>query len=56
MENNKAKINCRFYNWGKGYPKIYGARCDKFNKFFSKDKRGKLNPQCSTCPDYEEKP
>ena len=46
---NDTNSKCEHYNWGDGYPSAYGARCKKFNKFFSKDKNGRLEPNCFEC-------
>ena len=44
---------CQYYNWGgtgkyPSYPREYGARCEFFGKFFTRDK-DKLEPNCSEC-------
>jgi hypothetical protein len=53
---NKTNKKCQYYNWGgdfdKGYfpyPKSFGARCELYKKFFSKNSQGKLVPNCSEC-------
>lgn len=55
MDEQATNSNCEFYNWvgdiDKGYftyPREYGARCEKHNKFFS-SKDGILEPNCFKC-------
>ena len=55
-EENKTNPNCYYYNWGgdldKGYvsyPRIYGARCEYYDEFFSSDRMGVLTPNCFKC-------
>ena len=51
---NKTKRNCKYYNWGNNpdyeyrCPREYGARCEKFNTFFSII-NDRLEPNCFEC-------
>jgi len=63
MDKTKEQTlhNCLFYSWGgcitrdySTYPSAYGARCESVNEFFSRDKDGKLEPNCPTCNCYIE--
>jgi hypothetical protein len=55
METGELNRACIYYNWGgdgtkerPSYPREYGARCERYNMFFSRMKSG-ANPDCSTC-------
>lgn len=55
-KKEKTNPNCQYYNWGgdldKGYttyPREYGARCEFYKRFFSKDVKGNLIPNCYSC-------
>lgn len=49
-----TKADCRYYNWGDGYPREYGARCERFKMFF-RQTNGRLLPDCERCREYEKK-
>lgn len=53
---NEIDHLCSFYNFGGDgskerpcYPSAYGARCEKFGKFFSSYSGGRLEPNCFEC-------
>lgn len=59
MKKSETNDKCKYYNWGGGkgyvsYPREYGARCEKYNEFFSRA-NGKLTPQCHGCRFSNEK-
>ena len=47
-----TKSDCKYYNWGNGYPREYGARCERFKMFF-RQTNGRLLPDCEGCRWYE---
>lgn len=57
MKKSETNSNCQYYNWGgsgkySSYPREYGARCEKYDRFFTKDFDGNkeiLKPQCWKC-------
>lgn len=51
--------DCYWYDWGgniergfPSYPKAYGSRCHKKDRFFSKDD-DTIKPDCTSCKDYQ---
>lgn len=61
MNKNQTNKKCEYYNFGgdlqKGYtsyPTTYGARCEKYNKFFTM-KDNELTPNCYGCLNRENK-
>ncbi len=53
---SETNSDCKFYDWNSNpnypsYPSVFGARCHKHDKFFSKSGDGKLEPSCATCED-----
>jgi len=61
MNKSKTKDDCYFYNWGNGYPREYGARCEFHETFFSSKRQlaggyhEKLKPNCKKCDEYTPK-
>jgi len=56
---SETNSNCYFYDWNShkhwpSYPSSYGARCNKEDKFFSRDEDDVLDPDCSQCIGYSE--
>ncbi len=51
----KTNKKCYFYNFGENKnfdyicPSVYGARCEFFDKFFSRSSKEELRPDCSEC-------
>ena len=60
--DQETRKDCNFYNFGgeignkerPTYPDVYGARCEKFNEFFSK-RGSQLEPDCSNCVKWRTK-
>ena len=68
---SETRDNCYYYNYGGDssfhgdrppYPKIYGARCEFYEKFFSSKRQiaqgehEELKPDCDKCQEYRNKP
>lgn len=56
IKREEPKRECRYYNWGGDldkryicYPREYGARCEFYDEFFTRDENGVLNPNCLAC-------
>ena len=54
------KRDCYYYNWGGNmkkkfptYPREYGVRCEKNNKFFTSDGDHGYAPSCYLCKHYK---
>jgi len=55
------KRDCYFYNWGgdhtknrPSYPREYGARCEFYKEFFTRDRLGAgLEPNCDECTRFK---